>query len=165
MNNFADCVAEYKHQLARGCIQEAYRGLMKYMAELRSYFSEHYPDYGVPGGLYPGYMDMTYFSIVPGSLRSRRLKVAVVFLHETIRFEVWLAGNNRQVQAEYCQLFKNSKLADYRLSSPGPGIDSILEYDLVIDPDFNAPDALTRQIERGTLKVISDVEEFLTNKG
>jgi hypothetical protein len=40
--------------------------------------------------------------------------------------------------------------------------DAILEHALVGDPDFDDLDALTRQIESGTLKFIEEVENFLS---
>ena len=42
------------------------------------------------------------------------------------------------------------------------GVDSIVEGILVENPDFGDLDTLTRQIERGTLKFIEDVENFLS---
>jgi hypothetical protein len=45
--------------------------------------------------------------------------------------------------------------------TPAKGVDSIVEYILVDNPDFSDLDALTNQIEKGTLKFIEDVERFL----
>lgn len=59
---------EYHEQLKRGAIQRAYRGLMEFMLALRSSFEKKYSQYSVPGSLYTGYMDMTYFSIVSETL-------------------------------------------------------------------------------------------------
>jgi hypothetical protein len=91
---------EYKKQLANGAIKQAYRGLMDYFWSLKSFFEKKYPEY-TPGGIYYGFMDMTYFPLFPKSLKQRKLKIAVVFVHETFRFEVWLAGINKNVQAKY----------------------------------------------------------------
>jgi len=95
---FSEAMVEYRQQLERGIIQIAYRGLMEYMGDLRATFQTKYPEFSVPGNIYYGYMDMTYFSIVPPVLKERGLKIAVVFLHEAFRFEVWLSGYNRQIQ-------------------------------------------------------------------
>jgi hypothetical protein len=164
MPTFSDYVAEYRKQLGRGYIQEAYRGLIEFMMDLKTRFSRNYPEYEVSSSLYPGYMDMTYFAIVPPSLKRRKLKIAVVFVHQTASFEVWLAGANRQVQAKYWELIKDQDWGDFRLTPPGTGVDSILAYDLAVNPDFNDLDALTKQIVDGTLGFISKVEEFLPAK-
>jgi hypothetical protein len=154
---------EYKTQLVKGAIKEAYRGLMDYIMGLRSYFANKYPDYSVSGSIYYGYMDMTYFSFFPESLKLRKLKVAIVFIHDTFRFEVWLAGYNKQVQTKYWKLFKESGWNKYRIPPTTKGVDSIIEYTLVDNPDFSDLDTLTKQIESGTLKFIEDVGIFLSN--
>ena len=155
---------EYRKQLEKGAIKEAYRGLMEYFNALRGYFKKKYPDYFVSGSVYYGYMDMTYFSFFPNSFKRRKLKTAIVFIHETFRFEVWLAGNNRTVQTEYWKLFRERDWKKYHIATPAKGVDAILDHILIDNPDFRDLDALTKQIERGTLKFIKDVETFLANK-
>src|SRR5512138_2856547 len=108
MSSFHESIGEYKRQLEKGSIQRAYRGLMDYMMGLRSYFENKYPDYSVSGSIYFGYMDMTYFSFFPKSLKLQGLKVGVVFVHCQFRFEVWLFGYNKGIQAKYWKLFKES---------------------------------------------------------
>ena len=135
---------------------------MEYIMDLRTHFKNKYPDYFVSSNIYFGYMDMTYFSFFPKSLKRQKLKIAVVFLHCNFRFEVWLAGYNKQVQTKYWKLFKESNWNKYRIVSPAKGVDSIMEYILVDNPDFSDLDTLTNQIERGTLKFIEDVENFLS---
>jgi hypothetical protein len=159
---FHEYMNEYRKQMEKGDIKEAYRGLMEYIMELRSYFQNKYPDHFVSGSIYYGYMDMTYFSFFPASFKLRKLKVAIVFIHDTCRFEVWLAGYNKQVQTKYWKLFKESDWNKYRIPSTIEGFDSIIEYIVVENPDFSDLDMLTRQIESGTLKFIKDVEDFLS---
>ncbi len=147
--------------MEKGDIKEAYKGLMDYLMELRTYFKNKYPDY-IVSGIYYGYMDMTYFSFFPEALKLQKLKVAIVFIHDTCRFEVWLAGYNKQVQTKYWKLFKESDWNKYRIPSTIKGVDSIIEYNLVKDPNFSDLDTLTSQIEKGTLTFIKDVEGFLS---
>lgn len=161
MESLHELMTEYKARMGKGRIQAAYRGLMDYILALRLHFQAKYPDFAVSGSIYPGYMDMTYFSFTPKSLKKLKLKIAIVFIHETCRFEVWLAGTNRKVQAEYWKLFKEKEWDNYRVTSPAKGVDSIMESILVADPDYRDLDALTRQIEAGTLSFIKDVEGFL----
>jgi hypothetical protein len=161
MEAFHEFVNEYKKQLEQGAVQRAYKGLMEYVMALRTHFKNKYPEYVVSGSIYYGYMDMTYFSFNPKSLKERSLKIAIVFVHEAFRFEVWLAGYNKQVQAKYWKLFKESGWEKYRIVPTTRGADSILEHILVGNPDFSDLDALTRQIEAGTLEFIEEVESFL----
>ena len=164
MPTFPESMLEYRKQLHKGALQAAYRGLMEYLLALKAHLQKKYPDYHVSGGLYPGYMDMSYFSFFPQSFKDRNLKVAVVFVHEAYRFEVWLAGVNKQVQTRYWKLFKDSGWYQYPLVPNPQGADAILEHTLVADPDFSDLEALTQQIERGTLKFIWDLEKFLSEQ-
>ncbi len=162
MESIQEYVNEYKKQLEKGDIQKAYKGLMEYIMDLRTHFKALYPDYFVSGSIYYGYMDMTYFSFFPDSIKQRGLKVAIVFIHETCRFEVWLAGFNKQVQTKYWKLFKESGWNKYHLVANTKGVDSIIEHVLVDNPDFSDLEILTKQIEGETLTFIRDVESFLS---
>jgi hypothetical protein len=161
MKLFNEYMDDYKRQLEKGSIQKAYQGLMEYVLELKAHFQKKHPDYFVSGGMYYGYMDMTYFAVVPKSLSNKKLKIAIVFLHEQFRFEVWLAGYNKQVQARYWKLFNDSDWKKYRVPLTTKGADSIIEYTLVENPDFSDLKNLTSQIEKGTLKFIKDIESFI----
>jgi len=152
---------EFKKQLEKGAIQKAYLGLMQYMLSLKNHFSTQYPDYSVSGSIYYGYMDMTYFSVVPRSLKDRDLKIAIVFVYDSFRFEVWLSGKNQQVLAKYWEIFTAGGWDRSKITPQGKWADSILEHILVENPDFSDLEALTRQIDQGTLKFIRDVESFL----
>jgi hypothetical protein len=162
MASFQENMQEYKKQLAQGAVQKAYQGLMEYIMALRTHFQNKYPDYFVSGSIYAGYMDMTYFACIPGSFKQRKLKIAIVFIHETCRFEVWLAGSNRQIQTKYWKFFKESAWKKYPVVATTQGADAIIEHILVDNPDFSDLDALTEQIERRTLKFIKDIERFLS---
>lgn len=157
-------INEYRKQIEKGDIKKAYKGLMEYIMRLRIHLKNKYPDYFVLGSIYYGYMDMTYFSFYPESLRNKKLKFAIVFIHDKIRFEVWLAGNNKQIQTKYWELFKENDWNKYLIPSTTKGVDSIIEYILVDNPDFNDLDTLTKQIESGALEFIEDVQNFLASK-
>ncbi len=162
MEPFHEYIKEYKKQLEKGAIQKAYKGLMEYLMNLRTHFKNKYPDYFVSGSIYYGYMDMTYFSFFPGSLKQRKLKMGIVFLHDAFRFEVWLFGYNKQVQSKYWKLFKESNWNKYHVVATTKGVDSIIEHILVNNPDFIDLNSLTEQLERGALEFMKEVESFLS---
>jgi len=147
----------YRKQLEKGEIIDAYRGLMAYFQDLRLYFKKKYPDYFV-SGIYYGYMDMTYFAFSPESLKKRKLKIAIVFVHEKFRFEAWLSGYTRDIQAKYLELITESGWDKYRTTD---NVDSIIERTLVDEPDFDDLEAITEKIEGGALEFIEDVNVFL----
>ena len=159
MANFQECVVEYKKQLAKGEIQKAYKGILEYLMALRTLFEKQHPDWLVPGGLYTGYMDMSYFSIIPPSLKERKLKIALVFIHEACRFEVWLAGVNKSVQADYWNKIKQSGWNKYQTVASLLGADAIIEHILVESPDFDDLEGLTNQLQNGTKRFIETIEK------
>lgn len=163
MVSFHESMLEYKSQLQKGIIQKAYRGLMEYIGSLRSHFKSKFPDYAISGNIYFGYMDITYFALNPPLLKARKLRVALVFLHEEFRFEVWLSGYNKSIQKKYWDMVRNNGWEKYLVPPSLEGIDSIIEHILIEIPDFRDLDVLTKQIEDSTIKFIHDIEEFLSS--
>ena len=163
MKSFSDSVIEYKKQLEKGDIQIAYRGLLEYMMGLKNFFKNKYPYFSVPSSLYQGYMDMTYFALFPEDLKRRKLKIAIVLIHDKMKLEIWLSGINKQIQTKYWNILKSRDLNIYQLPKTLKGSDSIIEYVLTDNPDFNDPEALTRQIESETLKFIKDIKEIIND--
>lgn len=161
MKSLNECMIEYKKQIHQGDIKRAYQGLIEYMMKLRIHFKSKYSDYNVSGSIYYGYMDMTYFSVTPEVIKNNKLKIALVFLHDEFRFEVWLSGNNKQIQRKYWKLFKDEECDKYKIPSNIESLDSIIEYILVENPDFSDLDALTEQIENKVLRFIEDIETFI----
>ena len=113
MESFHTNMQEYKKQVQKGAIKVAYRGLMDYIHALKLHFKKRHPEYFVSSSIYYGFMDMTYFSFTPKTLRQRKLKIAIVFLHEAFRFEVWLGGANKKVQNKYWKLIKEKNWNKY----------------------------------------------------
>ncbi len=162
MQSIQEEMNELRMYLRTGALQKAYKALLGYMMDLRIHFQDRYPSYSV-SGLYQGYMDMTYFAILPPSLKRRNLKIAIVFNYEAFRFEAWLSGTNRQVQRKYWELFRDSQWTEYRVVAPAKGVDSILECDLAEAVDFGDLDNLTASIEEKTGKFINDIDKFLSD--
>jgi hypothetical protein len=157
MESLQESVVEYKKQIEKGYIQKAYRGIMDYIMYLRTHIKNRYPELSV-GNMYSGYMDMTYFPLFPKILKSKKLKIAIVFIHETCRFEVWLSGNNRQVQQNIRELIRDNNWEIYRMDPKNA--DSIIENLLDANPDFSDQDALTKKIETSTMTFIKEIEGF-----
>ncbi len=154
-------VEELRRQLRKGSVQKAYRAIISFMTGLRTHFVTKYGNSAV-SSLYQGYMDMTYFALLPPSLKHRDLKVAIVFNYDAFRFEAWLAARNRKVQRQYWELAKDSHWAEYRVVTPAPGVDAVIEYDLAKDFDLDDPDALTAQIEKATAAFTKNMERFFS---
>jgi len=161
MDPFSEQILEYQKQIKKGVIQQAYRGLMSYLSSLRTCLAQNHPNYYV-SNMYFGYMDMTYFSFTPPSLKKEKLKIAIVFLHESCRFEIWLAANNKQVQTKYWHYFKALGWGKYPIVTTPHGEDAILRLTITENPDFSNLDGLTKNIEEKALTFITDVEAILS---
>ncbi|MFB0919742.1 MAG: hypothetical protein QMB62_02485 [Oscillospiraceae bacterium] len=162
MQTLNNAVKEYTAQLRNGQIQKAYKGIMAFMARLKNHMENQYPEY-ISSALYLGYMDMTYFAFTPLELKDRKLKIAVVYLHEQNRFEVWLGGVNRKVQAEYIELMKSKDIGDYKVSQALPGVDSIIELTVAGQPDFDRIEDLMAEIESKAVEFAENIRSILDN--
>jgi hypothetical protein len=146
--------------LEKGDIQKAYRSIMDFMMSLRIYFEKNYSEYCVSGSIYYGYMDMTYFSFTPEALKEKKLKITIVFIHESVSFEIWFSGYNKSIQEKYWKYFKEKKLKKYHIPEDIKGMDSIVEYKIKEKADFNDLIKLTSKIEKETLSFIKDITAF-----
>jgi hypothetical protein len=160
MEPLSEDIAEYRRQLEKGTIKTAYQGLMKYFDSLRLHLKSKQPEYFLSDVHY-GHMDYTYLYYFPKSLQRQNLKVVILFSHDTFKFEVLLAGYNREAQAKYWKLFKENAFSRHHLAQNATEADRFLSEVLVDQPDFSNIDALTSKIESGTLQFIDEVEAFL----
>jgi hypothetical protein len=154
----------YKQLLSEGKVQKAYRSIIQFMVKLQIGLKTDYPNFEV-SGVYQGYMDMTYFSFTPPALSALGLKIAIVFLHESFTFQVWLSARNRQLRGKFINLLRQLGWNPAEISTTGPGIDSVVENVLVSEPDFEDPLALSDQILAGSLEFSSKIEAILSGKG
>lgn len=156
-------VEAFKSQLEAGSIQRAYQALISYMMDLRTHFANLYGDSAV-SALYQGYMDMTYFAIVPPALRPHELKVAILFNFDTFRFEAWLGARNRKIQRQYWEHFRDHDWEKYHVVAPGKGIDAIVECDLADHFDIDHLDELTSKIDDGATAFLQSIESYLSER-
>jgi hypothetical protein len=161
MGTLDKVIQELRRRLGEGAIQRAYRGIVSYMAHLRTVFAAQQGE-GTVSGLYQGYFDMTYFALFPDALKKRQLKLAIVFNYQTFRFEVWLAARNRQLQRRYWELLHAAGYKKHPLVEPGMGIDAIVEVVLAENCSWDAEDHLTAQIIEGVKIFERDIVAFLS---
>lgn len=149
-------VQVYTECLRIGNIQKAYKGILTFMSELKGFLERQHTDY-LASAMYFGYMDMTYFAFTPPALRDKKLKIAIVYLHEEYRFELWLAANNRSIQAAYIKMLESKDLGEYILSHVQPGVDAIVSALIIQQPDFDQPDSLKIRIAEKLDTFVNDM--------
>lgn len=158
MKNFNSYVAIYKEQLEKGDIQKAYTGLVKYVYNLKTHFSKTMINDFSFGNILQGYMDYTYFYFSNEFLRERKLRFGIVLNHEKMRFELWLMGQNAEVQSNYWNLLKQTKWNEKQSTKHKY---SELEVVLVKNPDFSDLDALTAKIEKEVANYLKEIIDYL----
>ncbi len=165
MKNFSDYLAVYKEELQKGDIQKAYKELIQYVMTLKTYFSRNLSDRFFFGNISPGYMDFTYFSFFNDFLRYEKLRFGIVLNHKKLRFELWLMGQNIEIQKTYWDLLKTSHWNKNQTTMPKY---SVLEVILVENPNFNELDNLTSKIEKEAIllteEIIDYIKLFITSK-
>lgn len=158
MKNFNQYVSIYKETLSKGDIQKAYAGLVKYILTLKAYYSKNMPDEYSFGNISQGYMDYTYFPFFNDFLRDKKLRFGIVLNHEKVRFELWLMGQNAEVQKEYWGLLKSTKWNKDKIAMPRY---SVLEVIIADNPDFDRLDILTQSIQEEATKFTAEIINYL----
>ena len=154
----------YKEQIDLGRIQKAYQGLMNFIMDLRNYLLKKYGNDYIIGNISKGYMDYTYFPIVPIRIRHLKLKFAIVFIHQEMRFGISLGGKNRQIQRQYWSIFKGSDFIKYKIPETPDENFTIMYEILAENPDFSDLIMLTRQIESKAMEFIDELTDILEYK-
>lgn len=155
-------VSIYKMQLQNGDIQIAYEQLVKYVMTLKAHCEKVFSNKYSCGNVSPGYMDFTYFPFFDEFLRSEKLRFGIVLNHEKIRFELWLMGQNAQVQKEYWELLKSSV---WNKNQPVMPKYSILEAILVEAPDFNNLHELTVELAKKAEFLSEEIVDYIKDVG
>lgn len=160
MASISEDLALLQDQLRRGAVQRAYGSIISAMSQLRSYFMARDGERAV-SALYQGVFDMTYFALFPPALKSRGLKLAIVFDYESFTFEVWLAARNRALQRRYWQLLRDGGWSAHRLVEPASGIDAIVERDVADAGALGAPDVLAARVDAAARELLDELTAFL----
>ena len=161
MNSMNKHIRHYKDQLQLGHIQKAYRGILKFMNDLRNHLKMAYPDHFISGSIYAGLMDVSYCTFTSPDLKKRDLKMVILFNHRSISFEAWLCGRNKGFQEKYWNLIRSKSWTKYQVPDDITGINAIIKLKLEEQPDFDYPVRLKQKLEKLTLDFSKDIENWL----
>ena len=150
-------IVAYKKQLEKGDIQQAYKGLLKYIFTVKSHLSKKMCEFTF-GNTSQGYMDYTYIPFFNDYLKSNNLRFGIVLNHRKIRFELWLMGQNAKVQEKYWGMLKDTEWNKNRTIMPKY---SVLEVTLVENPNFDDLETLTQEIEKRVFLFSKDIIAYL----
>ena len=100
-------------------------------------------------------MDYSYFQCTAPALKSKGLKLAVVFVHRTFRLEVWLLGCNRAQQRRWHEQLRHTP---FEPAQDPARQDYILRAPLPPDIDLSDGDRLVQTL-RQTLEAVANTIE------
>ncbi len=160
--SLSSCIEEYCRAVADGCLPRTYRGILASLTLFQSSWKAAHPADAV-GALYQGYMDMSFVAFAPAALAEKRLKISLVFLHDTGSFSLWLAAGNRDIQKRVSEALRRMPLGAYSLSSLEPGVDAIIACDLPKPYAFDEPQALNAALISAAEAFTQDMISLATN--
>lgn len=152
----SECIADYVSAVSAGDFARAYRGILSALMQFKSAWETVHPEDTV-GALYQGYMDMSFVAVLPAALAEWRLKISLVFLHETSLFTLWLTAGNRAIQKRVSDALKHVPLGKYSLCTLEPGVDAIIALDLPKPYRFDEPEQLTKDLLQAAEVFLSDM--------
>lgn len=153
-----EIVSDYKKSLEKNEVQEAYEELLKYLMRVKTHLEKSLSGQYRFGNISPGYLDFSYFPFFNDYLRKEKLRFGIVLNHKKMRFEIWLMGQNSEIQKNYWEILKNTKWNKQQIEMPKY---SVLENVIVDNPDFNNLDSLTAEIEKETIRISNEIVEYL----
>jgi len=141
--NINSCISLYKEQVSKSDIQKTYMFLLKYVMQVKASFEKNFSKEYSCGNVSPGYMDYSYFPFANEYLKGKKLRFGIVLNHSEMRFELWLMGQNKEIQNRYWDLLKASIWNQEHTTKPQY---AELEIVLADNPDFENIDVLTADI-------------------
>ena len=148
-------ISIYQEQVKRGGIQKVYSFLLKYVMQVKTSFEKAFSKEYSCGNVSPGYMDYSYFPFANEYLKGKKLRFGIVLNHSEMRFELWLLGQNKEIQNRYWNMLKASKWNERCTKRPKY---AELEIVLIDNPNFEKIDELTGKIIN---KAVIEAEEVI----
>ena len=156
------CIEDYCRAVADGRLPRAYRGILSALTLFQSAWKSMHPADTV-GALYQGYMDMSFVAFAPAALAEKRLKISLVFLHDSGTFSLWLAAGNRDIQKRVSEVLRPLPLGKYSLSTLEPGVDAIIAYDLPTPYTFDDPQSLNAALVKAAEAFTRDMISLMAS--
>ena len=155
MSEINACISVYKEQIKSGEVQKAYSFLLKYVMQIKASFEKAFSKEYSCRNVSPGYMDYSYFPFANEYLRGKKLRFGIVLNHSEMRFEIWLMGQNKEIQDRYWDILKASKWNKARTERPQY---AELEIILIDNPNFEKIDELTDDVIN---RAVIEAEEII----
>ena len=151
-------INDYKNIIQTTNLQQGYQEFIKFFRYLRIYLEKELQDYIFTGNIVENNMDYSYFQFTDKELKTKGLKIVIVFVHKEFNYQVWLSGVNRRIQAEYYNKLKgfNNK---YILTTNPEKLDYIFKNELISECCYDNLDKLMNEIKYKVTDFIADIKQ------
>ncbi|MGE4455032.1 MAG: class I SAM-dependent methyltransferase [Sphaerochaeta sp.] len=156
-------IDQYTRVVSQQHIDEAYRMILTFLHSLQQRLATKYPE-GKVSTIYQGYLAMSYVAVITPQLQAHNLKLALVYIHAKGCFQAWLSAKNRTVQREYHQYFRSRLLPSCSLVEQGPGVDAILQWNLLDAPNFDDQETMVYSLLEATDLILQEIHAALKMK-
>jgi hypothetical protein len=152
-------IKEYYSIMKNTSLQRSYQEFIKFFKYLRIYLEKEMAEYKFTGNIIENNMDYSYFQFSDEELKSKGLKIVVVFIHKLCNYEVWLSGLNREIQVKYYnKLIKNHK--KYSLTTNPEKFDYILKNTIYDEENYDNVSKMLIEMKNKILSFINDVKKL-----
>ncbi|WP_321299992.1 class I SAM-dependent methyltransferase [uncultured Sphaerochaeta sp.] len=156
-------VNRYTNLVKQQHIDDAYLIIITFLRSLQQKLVSKYPEAKVTD-VYQGYLDMSYVAVITPQLQAHNLKLALVYVHADGCFQAWLSAKNRTIQRKYREYFRSKPIKSCMLVEQGPGVDAILQWDLLDAPNFNDQENMLLALMEITDSVLHEIHGTLNSK-
>lgn len=147
----------YKNLIQTTELQEGYQAFIKLFCFLRSELKKELPQMMFSNQIEENKMNFAYFQLTNQSLKTKGLKIQVIFVHKTCSFELWVSGYNRKIQCEYYEKLKEISMP-YLLNDYPKKEDYIFKQLMDSNLELEATSEFVAKIKAELEKLIEYVE-------
>lgn len=94
-------ILEFKKLIQNTRLKQGYQKIQKLLRNIKNDLNKEMNDYRFQAKVAENNMEYAYFQVQDELMKDHGLKVVVIFDYLNFRFEIWISGVNRQVQAAY----------------------------------------------------------------
>lgn len=150
-------IDEYKEIMQNTNLQRGYQEFIKFFRYLRIYLEKETMGFTFTGNIVENNMDYSYFQFTNNELKTKGLKIVIVFVHKDFNYEIWLSGINRNIQNKYFDDLKKSK-KQYALTDNPNRTDYILKTNIIANYDYDNLDKLLNEMKTSINEFIDNIE-------
>lgn len=162
MNFNTNYLETYKNLLATTELQLGYQEFIKLFRFLRIELEKELLDFSFSGKIAENNMDFAYFQLTDAELKAKGIKIQIIFVHKSFRFEVWASGHNRKIQTAYYNQLKDKTLK-YELNDNPQRVEYIIKHALDKNIELHSGDTVISKIKPAILEMVAFVKNDLDN--